>query len=130
MPAGSGAAAPWRPGRWLAALLLLALAGCSGRTYRIGLEMEADQRAMLQVTGRQLVLTVSNAGPGMVEVGFDSVAPVAERRRRIGRGAASVEMPGPVWIVLDSGQERVDLTVEARHATAVTIEQAPQPRRP
>jgi hypothetical protein len=113
----------------LAAMMLLGLlAGCRA-TYTIKLDLAPNNEAAVELDGVSANLTVSNRGPGPVDLSFEHDSERSKTTRVQAGADTQTALPCPLVVELVTGEAAAKVVVVARGVGGFRILRAPRPRR-
>ena len=99
-------------------VLLILLAGCAGRTHRIGFDLGRGDRATIYIKGKHP--TVKITGPGAFDVVIDNT------RESARDGNYEKKLAGPTMLRIENRADRQTVRVVTRGSTGLAFVNYPR----
>lgn len=103
------------------------LSGCGGQTFNLTLQLERGNASLVKVDGEAPFVTVTNQGPGEVEVTFDSFDDWQDALVTLRESEAGRQLTGPgAQVLVQAGpREGAVVWIEAKRAERLVVGYVP-----
>jgi hypothetical protein len=106
-----------------AGLLALALLGCAACHHSVGFRVAAGDHAAVLVLGTEPVVQVSNRGPGVVDVVFETPDGNRQESLRLDTGTVERKLRGPFRVsVHGKGKASADIRLVAEQSAGLRVD--------